>query len=279
MNWDTSTRLLVAALLVIGYLLMCGLIFRLRRRQRAQRMQFASADRQAWLVVYASQTGFAEELAHKTVATLHTGGVQAHLCALSDLDAAHLATLERALLIVSTYGEGNAPDNGALFASKIMQASQPSLTQLHFGMLMLGDTQYPQFCGFGRELTHWLQTCGAQTLFEPVTLDSSGDTQTTLQTWQHHLSHIAGTSDAPDWEGPNYQQWILTARRLLNPGSVGNPAFHLELQPMYDDAMQWEAGDLAQILAPADPLRPRDYSIASIPSDGALHLLVRQEKT
>src|SRR5690606_40658983 len=53
----------------------------------------------------------------------------------------------------------------------------------------------------------------------------------------------------------------------------------LELQPMYDDAMQWEAGDLAQILAPADPLRPRDYSIASIPSDGALHLLVRQERS
>jgi sulfite reductase (NADPH) flavoprotein alpha-component len=40
----------------------------------------------------------------------------------------------------------------------------------------------------------------------------------------------------------------------------------------------WEAGDLVQVLAPADPDRPREYSIASIPADGRVHLLVRQER-
>src|SRR5690606_35541534 len=41
---------------------------------------------------------------------------------------------------------------------------------------------------------------------------------------------------------------------------------------------EWQAGDLAQLLVPADPQRPRDYSIASLPADGALHLLVRQQR-
>ncbi|GGC11262.1 oxidoreductase [Oxalicibacterium flavum] len=278
MNWDQSTRMIVAALFIVGYLLMCGFIWWSQRRQRAQRAQLASGDRQSWLVAYASQTGFAEQLAQKTVEILKTGGVQAHLCVLSDVDAMHLANVERALFVVSTYGEGAAPDNGAAFASKVMSSGQPSLAHLHFGMLMLGDTQYPQFCGFGRDLTTWLKARGAQPLFDNIAVNSGGETRKSLEAWRHHLSHIAGTNDAPDWEGPTYQQWVLTARRELNPDSAGNPAFHLELQAPHDETVHWEAGDLVQILVPADLHRPRDYSIASIPSDGSLHLLVRQER-
>ncbi|WP_293778635.1 sulfite reductase subunit alpha [uncultured Oxalicibacterium sp.] len=278
MNWDHQTRLLVALLCVAGYVLMCGGIWWTRHRQRKQRALQLSNQRHAWLVAYASQTGFAEQLAHRTVEILKTGGVDAHLCALSEVDADHLGSIERALFIVSTYGEGAAPDNGTAFASKVMTSGLPDLTHLHFGVLMLGDTSYPQYCGFGRDLTTWLKARGAQALFENVAVNSGGSTKKPLQEWQHHLSHIAGTNDVPDWEGPGYQQWILTVRRELNPGSSGNPAFHIELQPQDAIPLDWEAGDLVQILAPADLHRPRDYSIASIPADGSLHLLVRQEK-
>jgi sulfite reductase (NADPH) flavoprotein alpha-component len=40
----------------------------------------------------------------------------------------------------------------------------------------------------------------------------------------------------------------------------------------------WQAGDLVQIEVPAAPGEPRDYSIASVPQDGAVHLLVRQSR-
>ena len=62
---------------------------------------------------------------------------------------------------------------------------------------------------------------------------------------------------------------------MLNPGSAGSPVYHLELEPLQGLLPDWQSGDLAQVKAPADPDRPREYSIASIPSDGRLHLLVR----
>ncbi|GGI19296.1 sulfite reductase subunit alpha [Oxalicibacterium faecigallinarum] len=278
MNWDNNTRLAVALLFVIGYLLMCGGIWWTRHRARKQRALLAAGDRQSWLIAYASQTGFAEQLAQRTVEILKTAGIKTRLAVLSDIDASDLEQTERALFVVSTYGEGAPPDNGVAFASKVVSSGQATLNQLHFGMLMLGDSSYSQFCGFGRDLTTWLKARGAQPLFDNVTVNSNGDTKKSLQAWQHELSHIAGTNDAPDWEGPTYQQWILTARRELNPGSAGNPAFHIELQPPHDVVADWQAGDLIQVLAPSDLHKPRDYSIASIPSDGSLHLLVRQEK-
>lgn len=280
MNWSDQTRAIVAILLVVIYLAMCIFIYCVQRRKQQQAMRNAAAlvpaaeGAKPWLIGYASQTGFAEELAWNTARLLHTAGVPTRVTSLSDTSADDLMQAERALFIVSTYGEGDPPDNASLFASKLMH-TQPALPHLHFGMLMLGDSAYTHFCGFGRTLTAWLQARGAHALFDSVAVDNA-DVKA-LHDWQHHLSHIAGTSDAPDWQAPAYQQWQLVARRHLNPDSAGNPTFHIELQAPNEQAT-WEAGDLLQVRAPADQQRAREYSVASIPSDGRVHLLVRQER-
>lgn len=281
MNWNDQTRTIVATVLVAVYVLMCAAIYyaQLRKRQRTLRDAAAlipAADgAQPWLVGYASQTGFAEELAWHTARLLHTAGVPTRVASLSEISASDLSQVERALFVVSTYGEGDPPDNAFLFASKLMNA-QLTLPHLHFGVLMLGDSEYANFCGFGRSLTNWLKASGAQALFASIFVDKAANSA--LQTWQHQLSHIAGTSDAPDWQAPEYEQWRLAARTHLNPDSAGAATFHLELEAIGDTATSWEAGDLVQVLAPDDTQRPREYSIASIPSDGRVHLLVRQER-
>jgi sulfite reductase (NADPH) flavoprotein alpha-component len=84
--------------------------------------------------------------------------------------------------------------------------------------------------------------------------------------------------DAPDWEAPAYADWRIAERELLNPGSLGAPLYRLALAPVAGALPAWEAGDLAQVSAPADPEHPREYSIASIPSDGRLELLVRLQR-
>ena len=96
-----------------------------------------------------------------------------------------------------------------------------------------------------------------------------------LEAWQHHLSHLAGTSDAPDWSAPAYGQWRIAERRILNPGSAGAPADLLSLKPVGEALPAWQAGDLVQVSAPAAPDYPREYSIASLPADGSIELLVR----
>jgi sulfite reductase (NADPH) flavoprotein alpha-component len=277
----TNARIAYALLLVFAYLALCAGIYLSQRRKRAQTVREAAAlipaadGVQPWLVGYASQTGFAEQLAWQTARALHTAGVPARVMSLSEIRLDTLQQAERALFIVSTYGEGDPPDNASLFAGKIMHDISP-LSQLHYGLLMLGDREYKHFCGFGRTLKTWLQDCSAQPLFDSIAVSNADIT--TLHDWHHQLNRIAGTSDVPDWQGPAYQSWRLTTRRHLNPGSAGAPTFHIELEPMNNLPEMWQAGDLVQILAPGDPQRPREYSVASIPADGRIHLLVRQER-
>ncbi|MFL6658524.1 MAG: oxidoreductase, partial [Massilia sp.] len=118
-----------------------------------------------------------------------------------------------------------------------------------------------------------LQERGAQPLFERVEVDRGA--ADAIVRWQHHLSHLAGTSDAPDWSAPAYHPWTLASRTLLNKGSAGAPVYHITLVPADGAMPHWEAGDLVQISAPGDPDYPREYSIASVNTEGHIALLVR----
>lgn len=267
MRWGSALALLAA------YGGMCATL--LRRPKAANVPAPVEGD---WLVVYASQTGNAEYLAQQTAATLATGGLNARAVCISSLDPATLSGVTgatRALFIASTYGEGDAPDSAARFAGVTM-AQDADLSQLHYGVLALGDSSYTNYCGFGRALDAWLHARGATPLFERIEVDrADGDA---IANWQHQLSHLAGTSDAPDWEAPAYGHWRILERTLLNPGSIGAPLYRIALAPQDGTLPGWEAGDLVQVCAPRDPDLPREYSIASIPSEGKLELLVRLKR-
>ena len=194
-------------------------------------------------VAYASQTGFAEQLARQTSQSLRLAGLSAPVDGIDRLSPDDLRQAGRVLFVVSTTGDGEPPDMALVFSRELMQ--QPaSLAGLHYGLLALGDSDYEDFCGFGRQLQRWLQASGAQALFDPVEVDSEDDAS--LRRWQHHLAMLGGVPDLPDWQAPKYQRWQLVERRLLNPGSVGEPCFHLALKPLEGRA-DWQAGDLAEI--------------------------------
>jgi sulfite reductase (NADPH) flavoprotein alpha-component len=275
MIWtDDPTRLMLVAALGASYGLVCLMpwLRQRRKRQAALRARAEAAAAPGWIVAYASQTGNAEALAAQTLATLRLAGIAAQLSELSELGADDLRRAERVLFLVSTYGEGDAPDAAAAFAARLMTGALP-LAHLHYAVLALGDSAYAQFCAFGRALDGWLQRQGAQSLFPRVEVDRSADAA--IARWRQQLSHLAGTSDAPDWDAPAFEDWRLSARVPLNPGSAGAPVYHLELTPPDGAPPAWESGDLVQIAAPAEPARPREYSIASVPADGKVHLLVR----
>lgn len=280
MIWTSDpARLAWLAGLTCSYALVCLAPCVRQRRKRQAAASENSANRSdsvapAWIVAYASQTGNAEQLADQTAAMLRLAGISVRVVELSDLDAGILQRSARILFIVSTYGEGDAPDGAARFVRRVMCSDLP-LTRLHYAVLALGDSAYARFCGFGRQLDVWLAGQGAAPLFARVEVDRSASAA--IGAWRQQLSHLAGTSDAPHWSGPQFADWRLAARRLLNPGSAGAPLYHLELEsdgPARAMA-QWQSGDLVQVAAPAAQERPREYSIASIPADGRLHLLVR----
>lgn len=319
-------RWLLAALVALAYLVFCTLVvLRHRRAQRAQEALWGDGDQvgEQILVVFASQTGFAEQLALQTAHSLRHGAMAVRVLPLARLADSDLAGASQALFIASTTGEGDAPDSAAAFARHMTSpdAVLPALHKLRFGVLALGDRSYDQYCVFGHAIDGWLRRCHAQPMFDIVEVDN-GD-EAALRHWQHQLGVISGQPDAADWSAPAYGRWRLAQRQLLNPGSAGDPAFHLALTPLDLPAPDWQAGDIAEIgprnapadvssfmqalglqstelakelasrllpldtsslqgLAPAQllaqltPLPHREYSIASLPADGSLDLLVRR---
>lgn len=282
----SPARLLYAASLIALWLLLCLWAWRgARARQRTQQLTLATLNApghaNSVLIVHASQTGFAESLAQQTAAALTSGGLDARIAELGQLDLQRLQDSPRILFIVSTYGEGDAPDSAARFADSIMNVSSASaLAATRYGILALGDSAYQDFCGFGRRLDQWLRAQGAQQLSAPIEVDK-GDAAALAQ-WQTQLGKLGAQIELPDWQSPSYQAWTLRQRVLLNPGSQGKPCFHLVLTPQSADALVWQAGDIIEI-APRRSLdaeleAPRDYSIASLPADGSVHVLVRQRQ-
>ncbi len=268
-----TDRLLTAAAVAVGYVGLCGgtVLGHLRRRAPAA----ATAGVDAVTVAYASQTGLGEQIARHTQAALVAGGHAARLVPVSALDRATLEAGGRILLVLATTGEGDAPDAAAGFARRVL-GEDADLGRLRYGLLALGDRSYRQFCAFGLGVGEWLDRHGAQPLFPPVTVDD-GD-PAALARWQGALvaAGLAG-GDAGEraWtdEAP-FTTWRLVERRQLKPADAEHPAFHLAFEPV-DGARDWRAGDLARVRLPGEGGGHRDYSIASVPGEGRLMLLVR----
>lgn len=278
---EPAVRALAACFTLFAYAALCAAIYWRRRRQRdaSERLASALADTgggaDPTLVLYASQTGQAEGLAWQTGSWLHAAGTAARVMPLNEVDAELLRRTPKALFITSTYGEGDAPDGASVFAERVMGANA-ELSALRYAVLALGDRQYAHFCRFGRLLDEWLHASGATRSFERIEVDNAEPA--TLATWQAQCG--GAPADAADAEVPEpvAAPWRLASRTLLNRGSAGAPVYRLAFAPMAAALADWESGDIARLALASDPGRPRDYSIASIPADGALELLVRQEQ-
>lgn len=235
-----------------------------------------------WLIGFASQSGVAERLAWQTAGALRGAGAAVTVRALGELDSSSLVGVRRALFVVSTFGDGEPPDNARGFARSVMEQTPP-LIGLRFGLLALGDREYRTYCGFGRQLGDWLRGGGAQPLFEAVEVNSHDDHA--LQQWQRRVAALAGSQGTMDnaWADPSFQPWRLGFCRELNTGSQGLPTFHIGLFPDDPASADWQAGDIAEVLIPAvagdETPVVREYSIASLPASGAIELLVRQART
>lgn len=273
----SDARLIAACVVVVLYVTTC--VYFLRPRRSSPPRPAASSESPPTLIAFASQTGFAAELANRTAQSMQAAGAPVLLASLQDIDEQILRTTKSALFVVSTTGEGDAPDPAAAFVRNVLD-SAIALKDLNYGVLALGDREYDNYCAFGHRLDQWLRHQGATALFDVVEVDN-GD-EGALRHWQHQLSVLCNSPDLPDWEPPRYERWRLIARRLINPGSAGDACFHVELQPQ-SDSVSWQAGDIAEIdprnstwNPDLQPLPHREYSIASLPRDGAIHLLVRQ---
>lgn len=264
-----------------------------KRSVQAQRAMLAGTPGNAGtglptLVAYASQSGQAERLALESARALQQAGVAVDVQSLDQCDPAQLRRYERALIVASTFGEGEAPDGTRRFARLLQATTGTPLAGLEVGVLALGDRHYSAFCGFGHALEQQLHALGATPLFPLIEVDKHDPAA--LAAWSQALARCSGSAiDAIGvQEEASYDTWHLTGRVLLNPGSLGGELHEITLAG--PAGATWEAGALADIIpcnadgsdgeggSPGSAQHaPRSYSIASLPADGELQLLVRQE--
>ncbi|WLG34930.1 sulfite reductase flavoprotein subunit alpha [Pseudomonas simiae] len=327
----TLSSVLMPLFFITGWLLY------LDRRRKKRQVRDArkgltanTSDAPPWLIGFASQSGFAEQLAWQTAGQLQAAGLPVKVQSLGSVSQDDLRQSANALFVVSTFGDGEAPDSACGFERSVL-GQDLSLKGLNYSVLALGDRQYEHFCGFARRLHFWLTNQGGNALFAPVEVDS-GDT-TALLHWQQQLGQLTGHAPAAAWPTAQYENWTLCQRTLLNRDSAGSGVYLLGLTS--PSPHSWQAGDLVEVLprncpwaiehfleglglagsngvlidgmahtldqalatrqlpthrahlvglhaqALVDALVPlgmREYSIASIPSDGVLELIVRQER-
>lgn len=176
---DTSRQLVASAALLTYAALLWIYYGKLRRRSDA--VLTGAVD---YLIAFATETGTARALAHKTRKHLLRMGATVNITELNKLAASPVAA-KGLVVVASTSGSGDAPRTGDQWLAD--SATLAPWHGTHCAVLALGDRSYSQFCGFGIAVAAQLQQAGLIALFEPV-LVSQADPQS-LDFWFRQLKH------------------------------------------------------------------------------------------
>ncbi len=140
-----------------------------------------SAEPFSITVLSGSQTGNAKSVADKVAAELTEAGIAVKRVALKDYKAKTIADEKYLLLVTSTQGEGEPPEEGVVLHKLLNGKKTPKLTELQFAVLGLGDSSYPNFCQAGKDFDQRFAELGATRLFERV--DADLDYSATAEQW------------------------------------------------------------------------------------------------
>ena len=175
-------------------------------------------------ILFGSQTGTAETLAKKAARTAGKRGFAATVMDMAAFTPAQLAQEENILVIASTYGEGEPPDNAkalhaALTAAHGADSSSPvpSLARLRFSVCGLGDTNYVHFCQCAKDFDEHLEKRGATRLAPRADCDL--DYEETFSAWlASALTALSGTTPIPGDAG------VAAVAGVVDPGPSSYPS-------------------------------------------------------
>lgn len=142
-------------------------------------------------LITGSTLGGAEYVADHLAELLAAQGHQANIINQPELAQLNQDTIW--LIICSTHGAGDYPDNFIGFANALNQ-QKPSLEQLKFAVIGLGDSNYDTFCAAGKNIEALLLQLGATAIGERLDIDVSTTpipeepAEIWFEEWQNYLN-------------------------------------------------------------------------------------------
>lgn len=125
-----------------------------------------------FILLVGSTLGSAEDLADELAEILQKNGHHAVIHTSPQLDHILIKPEHTLLLVCSTHGAGELPDNIQPFHQQLIQ-QQPNLSKLNYLAVGLGDSAYDTFCNAIHTLDHQLTALGATRVAKLLTIDVS----------------------------------------------------------------------------------------------------------
>ncbi len=122
-------------------------------------------------ILWGSQSGNAQNLANVIADALSEEGIDSQVHDMGEIDPSEIFSMKNILIVTSTYGDGEAPDNASDWYSFLKFEDDLNLSHLHYAVLGLGDTYYPHFCQCGKDFDEYLSKRGALALLPRIDCD------------------------------------------------------------------------------------------------------------
>ncbi|WP_419153412.1 assimilatory sulfite reductase (NADPH) flavoprotein subunit [Vibrio maritimus] len=126
-------------------------------------------------IIFASQTGNAKGVAEELKEEASALGIDVELFDASDYKGKNLAKETHVIVVASTNGEGEAPDNAIELHEFLQSKKAPKLPNLKYGVIGLGDSSYEFFCQTGKDFDEYLGKLGATSFIDRIDCDVDYD--------------------------------------------------------------------------------------------------------
>ncbi len=204
------------------------------------------------IIAYGSESGNAQRLAHQLSEFTFTTSVHHEVVELNKLQLASLTAKDLLLIISSTFGDGEPPENAEDFAEHLKQS--PQVSTFKFAVFGLGDVAYTHFCQQGKLLDQYLHDKGATRIINRVDADINyrGFFELWTKTLQavldgdNNIGHQLQLQVIPYDETAPHKATITEVQRL---NSSESGVYNIELD-ISDSGMGYRAGDLLYVMPP-----------------------------
>lgn len=208
-------------------------------------------------ILYGTQTGNAESVANDAAAAAKAHGLIPIIKGMDELDSDMMAKIEYLLIITSTYGEGEMPDNAQLLWDSMRADTAPSMENTQYSVLALGDTSYDLFCQAGIDWDTRLTELGAKRIYDRV--DCDVDFEELAESWISSVVPMMAEgaavtittdkaqSDKPKYNRKNPYTSSMLVNRLLTNQDSSKETRHYEFA-LQGSGLTYQAGDALNVV-------------------------------